>query len=30
VAGSEKAGRNVVTVLCDRGELYLDEQGYIA
>jgi cysteine synthase A len=30
VAGAEKAGRNVVTVLCDRGELYLDEQGYLA
>jgi cysteine synthase A len=30
VAGAEKAGRNVVTVLCDRGELYVDEQGYIA
>jgi cysteine synthase A len=30
VAGAEKSGRNVVTVLCDRGELYLDEQGYLA
>lgn len=30
VAGAEKPGRNVVTVLCDRGELYVDEQGYIA
>jgi cysteine synthase A len=30
VAGAEKSGRNVVTVLCDRGELYVDEQGYIA
>ena len=30
VAAAEKAGRNVVTVLCDRGELYVDESGYIA
>jgi len=30
VAAAEKAGRNVVTVLCDRGELYVDERGYIA
>jgi cysteine synthase A len=30
VAAAEKSGRNVVTVLCDRGELYVDENGYIA
>lgn len=30
VAAGEKPGRNVVTVLCDRGELYVDENGYIA
>jgi len=30
VAAAEKPGRNVVTVLCDRGELYVDERGYIA
>lgn len=30
VAAAEKPGRNVVTVLCDRGELYVDEKGYIA
>jgi len=29
VAAAEKSGRNVVTVLCDRGELYLDENGSI-
>jgi cysteine synthase A len=30
VAPGEKPGKNVVTVLCDRGELYVDERGYIA
>jgi cysteine synthase A len=30
VAAAEKPGRNVVTVLCDRGELYVDDRGYIA
>ncbi|HXB97376.1 MAG TPA: cysteine synthase A [bacterium] len=30
VAAAEKPGRNVVTVLCDRGELYVDDKGYIA
>jgi cysteine synthase A len=30
VAAAEKPGRNVVTVLCDRGELYVDDAGYIA
>ncbi|HTB22377.1 MAG TPA: cysteine synthase A [bacterium] len=29
VAAAEKPGRNVVTVLCDRGELYVDERGAI-
>lgn len=29
VAAAEKAGRNVVTVLCDRGEIYVDERGTI-
>jgi cysteine synthase len=29
VAAAEKPGRNVVTVLCDRGELYVDESGAI-
>jgi len=29
VAAGEKAGRNVVTMLCDRGEPYLDESGFI-
>jgi cysteine synthase A len=30
VAAGEKGGRNVVTVLCDRGELYVDNLGSIA
>jgi cysteine synthase A len=29
VAAAEKTGRNVVTVLCDRGELYMDDRGRI-